>query len=52
MNSRLTIQDLAGLLAERTGKDRNSAEQFLREFIAIVSQGVFTDKVAKIKGTW
>lgn len=50
MNSRLTIQDLAGLLAERTGKDRNSAEQFLREFIAIVSQGVFTDKVAKIKG--
>ena len=50
MNSRLTIQDLAGLLAERTGKDRISAEQFLREFIAIVSQGVFTDKVAKIKG--
>ncbi len=50
MNSRLTIQDLAGLLAERTGKDRNSAEQFLREFITIVSQGVFTDKVAKIKG--
>lgn len=50
MNSRLTIQDLATLLAERTGKDRNSAEQFLREFIAIVSQGVFTDKIAKIKG--
>lgn len=50
MNSRLTIQDLAALLAERTGKDRNSAEQFLREFIAIVSQGVFTDKIAKVKG--
>ena len=50
MNSRLTIQDLAGLLAERTGKDRNSAEQFLREFIAIVSQGVFTDKMTKVKG--
>lgn len=50
MNSRLTIQDLAALLAERTGKDKNSAEQFLREFIAVVSQGVFTDKIAKIKG--
>lgn len=50
MNSRLTIQDLAALLAERTGKDRNSAEQFLREFITIVSQGVFTDKIAKVKG--
>lgn len=50
MNSRLTIQDLAALLAERTGKDRNSAEQFLREFIVIVSQGVFTDKIAKVKG--
>lgn len=50
MNSRLTIQDLAALLAERTGKDRNSTEQFLREFIAIVSKGVFTDKIAKVKG--
>lgn len=50
MNSRLTIQDLATLLAERTGKDRSSAELFLREFIAVVSQGVFTDKIAKIKG--
>lgn len=50
MNSRLTIQDLAALLAERTGKDRNSAELFLREFIAIVSKGVFTDRIAKVKG--
>lgn len=50
MNNRLTIQDLAGLLAERTGKDRSSTEQFLKEFIAVVSQGVFTDKIAKVKG--
>lgn len=50
MNSRLTIQDLATLLAERTGKDKSSAEKFLKEFIAVVSQGVFTDKMAKIKG--
>lgn len=50
MNSRLTIQDLAALLAERTGKDRNNTEKFLKEFIAVVSQGVFIDKIAKIKG--
>lgn len=50
MNSRLTIQDLAALLAERTGKKRSSAEQFLREFVAVVSQGVFTDKLVKVKG--
>ena len=25
MNNRLTIQDLAGLLAEYTGKDKNSS---------------------------
>lgn len=50
MNNRLTIQDLAGLLADRTGKDKNATERFLREFIAIVSEGVFADKIVKIKG--
>ena len=32
MNNRLNIQDLAGLLSERTGKDRGEVERFLREF--------------------
>lgn len=50
MNNRLTIQDLAGLLAEYTGKDKQSSEQFLREFIDIISEGVFTDKLVKVKG--
>lgn len=50
MNNRLTIQDLAGLLAEYTGKDKNSTERFLREFIAVVSEGVYTDKLVKVKG--
>ena len=50
MNNRLTIQDLAGLLAEYTGKDKNSSERFLREFIAVVSEGVYTDKLVKVKG--
>ena len=30
MNNRLAIQDLAGLLAEYTGKDKNSSELFER----------------------
>ena len=47
MNNRLAIQDLAGLLAEYTGKDKNSSERFLREFIAVVSEGVYTDKLVK-----
>lgn len=50
MNSRLNIQDLAGLLSEHTGKDRNDIERFLRYFISVVSEGVYTDKVVKVKG--
>ena len=50
MNNRLAIQDLAGLLAEYTGKDKNSSERLLRDFIAVVSEGVYTDKLVKVKG--
>lgn len=50
MNNRLIIQELAGILAEHTGKDKNSAELFLREFVTVVSEGVFADKIAKVKG--
>ena len=50
MNNRLTIQDLAGLLAEYTGKDKQSTERFLREFIVVISEGVYTDKLVKVKG--
>lgn len=50
MNNRLTIQDLAGLLAEYTRKDKQYCERFLREFITVISEGVFTDKLVKVKG--
>lgn len=50
MNKRLTIQDLADMLAERTGKDRKNAELFLKEFITLLTQGVYTDKIVKVKG--
>lgn len=50
MNNRLTIQDIAGLMAERTGKDKSLVELFLKEFIAQVREGVYSDKIAKVKG--
>lgn len=49
MNNRLNIQDLAGLLSERTGKDRGEVERFLRDFISVVSEGVYTDKIVKVR---
>ena len=50
MGSRLTTQALADLLTEHTGKDRKSTELFLRELVAAISEGVFTDKIVKVKG--
>lgn len=50
MNNRLTIQDLAGLLAEQTGKDKSTLERFLKEFISVISEGVYADKIVKVKG--
>lgn len=50
MNSRLTIQDLAGLLAEYTTKDKSSIEHFLKEFVSVLSEGVCADRIVKVKG--
>lgn len=50
MNNRLTIKELASMLAVRTGRDKEEMERFLREFVALVSEHVFIDKVVKIKG--
>lgn len=49
MNNRLTLQDLAGLLAEYTGKDKFLMERFLKEFVSVVSQSVCVDKIVKVK---
>lgn len=50
MNNRLTLQDIAALLAERTGKDKQLAELFLKELVAQIREGVYSDKIAKVKG--
>lgn len=50
MNNRLNIQDLAGLLSERSGKERGEMERFLRDLVAVISEGVYADKIVKVKG--
>ncbi len=50
MNNRLTLHDVAVILAEQTGKSVADAELFLREFIRIVTDGVCTDRIVKVKG--
>lgn len=50
MNNRLNIQDLATLLSESTGKERLEVELFLRGLLNLVSEGVYRDKIAKVKG--
>lgn len=50
MNNRLNLQDIVDLLASQTGRTKKETELFLRTFIAKVSEGVFRDKIVKVKG--
>lgn len=50
MNSRLNIQEVAGLLAGRTGQHREEAECFLRLLVEVITEGVLQDQVVKVKG--
>ncbi len=50
MNNRLTIKDLAGVLSKKSGKDAESLERFLTEFISIIRENIFSDKLMQIKG--
>ena len=50
MNNRLNIQDVAELLAERTGRKREEAERFLRLLVEAITDGVLQDQLVKVKG--
>ncbi|WP_102408798.1 HU family DNA-binding protein [Parabacteroides bouchesdurhonensis] len=50
MNNRLSIPEMAGLLAGYTGKTKKEAEAFLKAFVSVVTKGVFADKIVKVKG--
>jgi nucleoid DNA-binding protein len=49
MSNRLTIRELAGSLAESTGKSNESTEQFLNEFVSVVRDRIFADRLVQIK---
>ena len=50
MNSRLSIQDIAAILVDKTGKDKESMERFLKILVATISEGVVADRLIKVKG--
>lgn len=50
MNKKLTLTDIAVLLAEQSDKDKKATELFLREFIATLTEGLQADKIVKVKG--
>ncbi|MDR1879705.1 MAG: HU family DNA-binding protein, partial [Tannerellaceae bacterium] len=50
MDNRLTIEEIAGLLAQSTGKEKEIIEQFLKEFVFVVRDYIFADRIVMIKG--
>ena len=47
---RLTIQDIAVVLAEKSGLSKKDARQFVTSFFDVVQSGLQRDKLVKIKG--
>ncbi len=41
MDNKMTIQELATLVSAKSGKDVYETERFIREFITVVSEGLF-----------
>jgi nucleoid DNA-binding protein len=50
MSNRLTIREIAELLTGTTGKSKENIEEFLKEFISVVRDYAFADRLVQIKG--
>ena len=50
MNAKLNMQHLVELMAERNGTTKRSEEHFLKEFFALIQEGLLQDSYVKIKG--
>ncbi len=50
MNKKVSIQDLAAIIAERTGNTKKLSEDFLRVFQSTIEEGLEKDGLVKIKG--
>ena len=50
MDKKFTIEDIAAMLAEKTGEETAAVETFLKELIAVINEGVIRDQSVKVKG--
>lgn len=50
MSERLNTQDLIDLLIKRQGLEKKEAENFVKEFFALIEEGLEKDRFVKIKG--
>ncbi|MDR1746906.1 MAG: HU family DNA-binding protein [Tannerella sp.] len=50
MNEKYSLYDIAGILAERTGRTTAMTERFIEELIDIINDGITKDQSVKIKG--
>lgn len=50
MDGKFLLQDLAELLAEAEGLQKNEAQSFVRVFFDTITRGLETDKIVKVKG--
>ncbi len=50
MGKKISIQDLAAIIAERTGNTKKLSEDFLRVFQSTIEEGLEKDGLVKIKG--
>lgn len=50
MDKRLSLQDLATILAEATGRGREETERFLHELVALLTEQVAAGDAVRVKG--
>jgi nucleoid DNA-binding protein/nucleoid-associated protein YgaU len=50
MSNRLTIHEITESLAQTTGKSNESINIFLKEFVSVVRDYIFVDRLVQIKG--
>lgn len=50
MNSKITFQRLASLLADHSGRSKRFSEDFLREFFSLISELLESGESVKVKG--
>lgn len=50
MNAKLNMQHLVDLMSERNGTTKKSEEHFLKEFFALIQEGLLQESYVKIKG--